>query len=137
MRQLLRRACIMSALLCLFLLPLGAAFSGEPDFPAYYAAFQKAVASGDKNALADMSQFEGFTWEADGGPVRDRAVFLQRFGRLFTPAIKKAVATGKPAKVDDDRYCLIWHGKGLEYSFYFIRRQDGGFAFLGLTAGPE
>lgn len=136
MGRVAARLGLMLALAGALVWPGGRVYGGQAAFDAFYATFLQAVAAGDKGKLADMSLFDGFTWEAAGGPVTDRATFLERFPRLFTPAIKKSIASAKPVKVDDDHYFTAWKVRGEEYSLYFARRPDGGFAFLGLTVGP-
>jgi hypothetical protein len=134
----MKQACVFTLVLalCALCAQPNPSCAAQPDFASFFAAFQKAVAAGDKKAVADMTEFGGFTWESEQTPVAEREAFLERFDRLFTPFVKKQIASAKPVKVDEDRYFISWRVKNLEHSPYFIRTESGYFAFLGLTAGP-
>jgi hypothetical protein len=110
----------------------------DTGFDRFFSDFQKAVGSGDKEKLADMINFEHFTWEENENlqQVKTKEAFLMNYNQMFTATVKKRIATGKPTKADDNSYLINWHQKGNEYSLDFKREPGGRFNFLGLTVGP-
>ena len=121
---------------------IGSALSADPvqkEFSGFYSDFQNAVKSGDKDKVAALADFDGFTWEANESlqqNVKTKEAFVKNYDKMFTSEIKSRIAKSKPAKIDDNSYFINWHTKSLEYSLYFARQGDGGFRFLGLTVGP-
>lgn len=118
-----------------------AAFPSEEDrtFSHFYADFQKAVKTGDKEKVAGLTDFAGFTWEGNDKlqRIKTKEAFIKNYDSIFTSAIKDRVATSKPVKIDDDSYFISWQTGNLEYSFHFLRNQDESFRFEGLSAGPR
>jgi hypothetical protein len=133
-------------LLIILLLPCvcaGAAANAAPAqkdeaFSRYYADFRNAVKTGDKEKVASLTDFEGFTWESSDSlrQVKTREAFLKNYDKMFTSTIKNRLATAKPEKINDDSYLINWRTKNLEYSLHFVRQGDDGFRFEGLAAGP-
>ena len=109
----------------------------EP-FNRFYAEFQNAVKADDKEKVADLTDFDGFTWEETESlrQIKTREGFLKNYAGMFNATIKGKIATAKPVKVGDGSYFIIWHTKSLEYSLYFARMSDGSYRFEGLTIGP-
>jgi hypothetical protein len=79
-------------------------------FHAFFEAFRKAVLAGDRNAVADMTLFpfkdfrsghycepglKDCTVSPDTAASRNRAQFLARYDRIFTPAVVAAIRAGK------------------------------------------
>lgn len=137
---------ILIILLFFFLSAEAFAFAAGPPpkdetFSLFFSDFQKAVASGDKEKLASMINFESFTWEENENlrQVKTKEAFLKNYDAMFTATIKRkiAAAAGKPTKVDDNTYFLNWYANGKEYSLDFTRKKgEKIFKFLGLTIGP-
>ncbi|MEN6485853.1 MAG: hypothetical protein ABFD98_13330, partial [Syntrophobacteraceae bacterium] len=99
---------------------------GEP-FSRFYTEFQKAVKADDKEKVAAMIDFDGFTWEETESlrKVRTPEAFLKNYSSMFTPTIKNKIATSKPQRIGDSSYFIIWHTKNTEYSLYFARSKQG------------
>lgn len=131
--------------LLLFFLAIGAlAFAAGParnddSFGLFFSDFKKAVDTDDKEKMASLINFPNFTWEgSENLQVKTKEAFLNNYGRMFTPAVKKKIiAAGKPSKVDDNTYFLNWYVKDTEYSLDFARKPDESFKFLGLTLGTR
>jgi hypothetical protein len=107
-------------------------------FSRFYADFQQAVKAGDKEKVANVTDFEGFTWEESESlrQIKSKEAFLKNYDKMFSSTIKSKIASSKPEKVDDDNYFIIWHTKNLEYSLCFSMGKDGSYKFEGLTKGP-
>jgi hypothetical protein len=90
--------------------PASAAPSQAARFHAFFEAFRKAVLAGDRNAVADMTLFpfkdfrsghycepglKDCTVSPDTAAGRNRAQFLARYDRIFTPAVVAAIRAGK------------------------------------------
>jgi hypothetical protein len=108
--------------------------SAQPSFDAWWPQFQKAVATNDAKTVAAGVQFP-LQWE--NGPIRDvksAAEFEQKFAALFTPEIKKMIATQKPKWLGRE-YAITWKARGNEYSLYF-KPNGERFVFNGLSEGP-
>jgi hypothetical protein len=113
----------------------------DETFGLFFADFQKAVASGDKEKVAGMINFENFTWEENENlrQVKTKEAFLKNYDAMFTATIKRkiAAAAGRPTKVDDNTYFLNWYANGNEYTLDFTRKKgEKIFKFHGLTIGP-
>lgn len=66
----------------------------DESFGRFFADFQKAVGSGDKEKVASMINFESFTWEENENlqQVKTKEAFLRNYGEMFTTTIKKKIA---------------------------------------------
>ena len=108
-------------------------------FQQFYADFQKAVKAGDKEKVVNMTDFDGFNWEASASlqKVRTREAFLKNYTNMFTSMIKNKIATAKPDRTEEGSYFIIWTTKTSEYSLYFNTDKDGNYKFKGLTIGPN
>lgn len=132
----------------LIILILSCAFTGtsataaptqkDELFNQFYAEFQKSVKAGDKEKVANVTDFGGFTWEESESlrQIKSKEAFLKNYDKMFSSTIKNRIASSKPEKVDDDNYFIIWHTKNLEYSLCFSMGKDGSYKFEGLTKGP-
>lgn len=131
---------IMKGVLLLLIAASGATIYAQTDdgFSRFYADFQKAVKTDDREKVASTIPFDHFDWEASEAfrKVKSKEAFLKNYDRMLTPAIKNRIATGKPIRTNEG-YLIMWHTKSLEYSLYFFREKDGGYSFLGLTIGPR
>lgn len=110
----------------------------DDGFRKFYADFQNAVKTGDKESVAGLTNFDHFTWEASDTlrQVKTKADFLKNYDKMFTAVVKNKIASAKPVKADEG-YFILWHTRDLEYSLYFAHEKDGGYSFLGLTVGPR
>lgn len=108
------------------------------EFSVFFAAFQKAVADGDKEEVASLTNFYGFSWEANDAlaKVKDKGAFLKNYDSMFTPAIKEKIAKVKPTMVDRNTYYIRWSDKQNDYYLDFTRKPDEPFRFNGFTVGP-
>jgi hypothetical protein len=98
---------------------LRAAEPGDAEFREWWAKFQSAVARSDAKAVADGATFP-MDWE--NGPARriaSGADLENRFDFYFTPEIKSHIAKGKPERLPQGSYLLIWKARGNEYSMSF------------------
>ena len=124
----------------LMLAPCSAASHGQAtdEFRKFYADFQNAVRMNDKEKVARLTRFDGFTWEESESlrQVKTKEAFLKSYEKMFTKTIKNKIATAKPVKTDEGHF-FWWHKGDLEYSLYFARERDGSYSFLGLTIGPR
>ncbi|NDK38503.1 hypothetical protein DT603_06560 [Pseudoxanthomonas gei] len=69
-------------------------------YQAVIEAYQKAVASGDKAAVAALVRYPlEVTIEGSRTTVRDASTFVQQYDRIITPAIARAVTTQKYAEL--------------------------------------
>jgi hypothetical protein len=108
-------------------------------FGRFYSDFQNAVKGDNKEKVADLTNFDTFTWEGSESlqKVKTKEAFLKYYGSMFTPTMKSRIATSKPVKINDDSYFISWHTKTQEYSMHFSRQGKGGsFKFEGLAVGP-
>lgn len=111
----------------------------QPDetFIVYYDVFREAVRTGDRHKVADLTDFEKYTWEANEDfRVKNRETFLENYSEMFTAAIKSRIETAEPVKIDDNSWFITWRAQGSEYSLHFYRKGKGGFKFSGLAVGP-
>ena len=110
----------------------------DEAFSRFYADFQNAVKTEDKEKMASLTDFERFTWEGNDSfrQIKTKEVFLKNYDKMFSSTIKNMIETAKPLKIDDNSYFINWHTKDLEYSLHFNRKGDCGFRFEGLAVGP-
>lgn len=124
------------ALFFAFTLPSAA---GPADgFAATFAQFQAAVKTGDKNKVADLTDFSDFFWDSDDSlrNVKTRADFLKNYDRMFTPDVKKRIATIKPSQDKTGSYHVAWQKDEMDYDLFFPPRKDGKWLLQGLAAAP-
>jgi hypothetical protein len=110
----------------------------DGGFAKFFTEFQAAVKAGDKEKVANMIDFNDFTWEATDAlrEVKTREAFLKNYDRMFTPAIKNRIATGRPKEGAKGNYTITWHTTNTEYGFDFLLQKDRSYKFLGYTVGP-
>ena len=89
-------------------------------FASFFARFKAAVASGDKEAIASMTQLP-FLLE---GEQLDRAAFIEKFDTLFDKQVKRCFARSKPVR-DAEYYELACGGN----SFMF-KKVNGQYEFV-------
>src|SRR5262245_50432378 len=127
----MRRQILLTFLLIGFCVTVGAASRAVQDdgFVKFYAEFQAAVKAGDKEKVANMTDFDDFYWEATEllRQVKTREAFLKNYEKMFTPAIKNKIATAKPKKDEKGYYSIQWHTTNFEYGFEFKPQKDGGY----------
>jgi len=110
----------------------------EDEFSMFFAVFQKAIADGDKEKVASLTNFDRFAWEGSDSlaKVKGEAAFLKNYDSMFTPMIKEKIAKIKPTKVDKNTYYIRWNDKRNDYYLDFTRKPDEPFRFSGFTFGP-
>ena len=140
---MMKRAVIFAVLLVLTICTTWIADSAaqaqrEDEFSVFFAAFQKAVADGDKEKVASLTNFNRFSWEGNDtiGKVKDKAAFLKNYDSMFTPMIKEKIAKTKPTNVDRNTYYIRWSDKRNDYYLDFTRKPDEPFTFNGFTVTP-
>jgi hypothetical protein len=67
--------------------------------------------------------------------IRGESDLAANFGLFFTQEVIKNIAMGKPEKLPNGNYLLVWKAHGNEYSLNF-RAYNGGFVLDGLGEGP-
>lgn len=90
--------------------PVVAAPARDARFASFFAAFRKAVLSGDRQAVVRMTHFpftdyrdgrfcepgdSGCTVTSDTLTSRNAATFLRNYDRIFTPEVVGAIRAGK------------------------------------------
>ncbi len=125
-----------TAFLALMLAGVAGAQNGDAAFRKWWPGFQAAMAKHDAKAVARGMRFPQ-PWE--NGPaireIKSEADLSARFDVLFTPEIKKQIATKRPERLPNGNYMIVWHARGNEYSLHFAPAGDG-FALDGLGEGP-
>jgi hypothetical protein len=93
----------------------------DPAFDSFWKTFKGAIAKNDKEAVADLTKLP-FLYESK---ERDRAGFIKIYPSLFTPRIRKCMATAKLVKEQEnyDVFCG-------QLIFYFGKDSDGKYKFL-------
>ena len=65
-------------------------------YQAVIEAYQAAVASGDRNAVAALVHYPlEVTVEGSRMSIRDAAAFVQNYDRILTPAVARVITTQK------------------------------------------
>ena len=95
--------------------------AADPAFDTFWKTFKAAIAKNDKEAVADLTKLP-FLYESK---ERDRAGFIRIYPSLFTPRIRKCMATAKLVKEQEnyDVFCG-------QLIFYFGKDSDGKYKFL-------
>jgi hypothetical protein len=93
----------------------------DPAFDTFWKTFKAAIAKNDKEAVADLTKLP-FLYESK---ERDRAGFIRIYPSLFTPRIRKCMASAKLVKEQEnyDVFCG-------QLIFYFGKDSDGKYKFL-------
>lgn len=134
----MRRRSFAAALLAsLVALALPAAARPADDMATVWPAFQKAVASGDRKAVAALMRFPLQGWdEGDLGTEITEAEFMKVYAKAFSPAVKAGVAKGTPKRQDDGSYVVEWRSKGPNPRHTLIfENGDGGYRCVALATG--
>ena len=98
-------------------------------FNTFFAAFKKAVAANDKNAITMMVNFpfydrtaEVFSDSVKNLASKNKAEFVKNYDAIFTTSVKQAIAKGKPytkVKGEDNP-----GGGGPEYGEFQLNNDD-------------
>ena len=115
-----------------------AAFA-QDDFAAFWNKFKSAVVTGDKAAIAEMTQFP-LSMPYSVKSVRSKQDFLRRYNEIFKGEANAAqcFATGKPAKESAQRYGIYcpfketpndWENAPIRFIFELTK---SGWKFAGL-----
>src|SRR5262245_37792679 len=112
------------SIVALLVLTLSSVLAQKPaqqeTFASFWKTFKAAIARNDKEAVADLTKLP-FLYDSK---ERDRAGFLKIYAELFTPKIRRCIATAKP-KTEDQSY-EIFCGQLI---FYFSKDTDGKYKF--------
>lgn len=75
----------------------------DPEFTAFLTKFRAAISGNDKAAVASMTKLP-FLYE---NKERNREEFIRIYSELFTPKIRRCLATAKPLKEGEnyDLFC--------------------------------
>ena len=107
-------------------------------FEAFFRDFQGAVAQNDAEKVASLSNFPRFRWEPlTDQDIKTKEEFLKKFSKMFSPAMKKKIASAKPSKTSGGDYLFDWIYAHEQYTLAFDHQPGGGFKFSGLLRGPE
>ncbi len=135
------RAAAKTVLLMLIALSCAASAASAADkpdavFAKWWQKFQLAVMRRDVRAIDKGVEFP-MDWEvsADVRAIRGESDFAANFGIFFTNDVIKNVLAGKPEKLPNGNYVLIWKSGGKEYSIIF-RYYNGTYALDSLGEGP-
>ena len=93
----------------------------DSGFDSFWKTFKAVMAKNDKEAVADMTKLP-FLYDSK---ERDRAGFIRIYPSLFSPKIRKCIATAKLVK-DQENY-EVFCGQLI---FYFGKDSDGKYKFL-------
>ena len=135
--QPLAKPLALAPMVLLALAPLApAADKPDPAFAKWWTKFQTAVARRDIKTIASGAQFP-LDWEVSSEvrAIRSESDLAANFGLLFTPEVTKNIAAGKPERISNGNYLLVWKARGNEYSLT-IRAYNGTFALDNLGEGP-
>jgi hypothetical protein len=126
----------MKIIAALFLFAFAASAPGADDgFAKWWPEFKSSVTKSDAKAMVHGSTFP-MEWEL--GKVRKidtEADFILHFNTYFMADMRRAVLTQKPIAIPGNKYMILWHARGDEYSLYFKSR-GGSWALDGLSEGP-
>lgn len=95
--------------------------AANPSFDSFWRTFKAAVSKNDKEGVANLTKLP-FLYE---NKERDRAGFIRIYPSLFTPRIRKCIATAKLVK-EQENY-EVFCGQLI---FYFGKDSDGKYKFL-------
>lgn len=117
--------------------------SHAAKFNAFYAKFQNAAKTNDKQKLADLIEFPVEDWSVERKgdvqteAIKNRADFLKHYDLLFTDSMRKHVASTKPQPLQDGRYVVIWDDADAEFSFEFGYIVGTGYRVTSYSVGPR
>jgi hypothetical protein len=108
----------------------------DPAFAKWWTRFQMAVARRDVKTIALGVQYP-LDWEVNSEirAIRSESDLSANFGLFFTPEVVKNIVAGKPEKLPNGNYLVVWKARGNEYSLN-IRSYGGAFALDSLGEGP-
>jgi len=108
----------------------------DPVFAKWWQKFQLAVVRRDVRTIDKGVEYP-MDWEvsADVRAIRGESDLAANFGLFFTPDVMKNIALGKPEKLPNGNYLLVWKSGGKEYSLNF-RFYNGTYVLDGLGEGP-
>jgi hypothetical protein len=134
--RLTAAALLMPAALLLITPRVSAADKVDPAFAKWWQKFQLAVVRRDVKTLDTGVEYP-MEWEvsAEVRAIRGESDLAANFGLFFTPEVMKNIAMGKPEKLPNGNYLLVWKARGNEYSLNF-RAYNGTFVLDGLGEGP-
>ena len=114
----------------------------EAEFHTFYTKFESAVRANDKNKIADLIAFPVTHWsivrndQFETIGIKDKAEFLAKYRTFFTPFMRSNALLGKPQKVSDEHYRLIFYDSYAKYTFEFESIASKAFRIIGLEIEP-
>ena len=116
MKSLIKTTLIFSLVLIFVAAHAQPQTTANETFTSFWKNFKAAIARNDKQAVADLTKLP-FLFDSR---ERDRAGFIKIYPQLFTPKIRRCIATAKPLKEQEgyDIFCG-------EIIFYFGKDADG------------
>jgi hypothetical protein len=129
-------AFLMAIAVCVMAPQAPAADKADPVFAKWWQKFQLAVTRRDVRTIDKGVEYP-MEWEvnADVRAIRGESDLAANFGLFFTPEVMKNIAMGKPEKLPNGNYLLVWKARGNEYSLNF-RYYNGTYVLDGLGEGP-
>jgi hypothetical protein len=119
------------------------ATSRDTEFHSFYDQFLAAISASDKTKVADLIAFPVKDWSVERkGNVQtigivNKTEFLTKYGLFFTPSMRSHALKGKPQKISDDHYALIWQDADAEFSLEFEYASPKGFRLTSYLIGPR
>ncbi len=127
---------LASLVLAWFAPAASAADKMDPAFAKWWQKFQVAVMRRDVRTIDKGVEYP-MEWEVNSEirAITGESDLAANFALFFTPEIMKNIAAGKPEKLPNGNYLLVWKARGNEYSLNF-RAYNGTFVLDGLGEGP-
>jgi len=100
------RHCLVLLILCLSVLATDAGYGAvQTDFLTFWKTFKSAVASANKAAVAEMTEFPMSLYSSH---IKNRAEFLRRYGQIFNGEANAATcfAGAEPQKDSGRMYSV-------------------------------
>jgi hypothetical protein len=121
MKSLIRMLVTLSLILGTVAIVSSQSKVADPGFDPFWKTFKAAIAKNDKEAVANITKLP-FLYDSK---ERDRAGFIRIYPSLFSPKIRKCIATAKLVK-EQENY-EVFCGQLI---FYFGKDSDGKYKFL-------
>lgn len=104
------------------------------QFQTFFAAFTKAVAKGDKNTVATMTQFPfDYGWDAGDEGTYTKAEFLKSFDNIFQETTDLFLQKNPIFFVENGRYSLTNEEVAAHYIF---AKKAGRYKFVTFVVEP-
>jgi len=132
------RHCLVLLILCLSVLATDAGYgAAQTDFLTFWKTFKSAVASGNKTAVAEMTEFPMSLYSSH---IKNRAEFLGLYGKIFNGEANAAQCfASAESRKESARGCEIycpfketpedWGNAPIRFEFELTK---SGWKFAGL-----